>query len=149
MEGDRRRVQALQALIAGSIINGQPEFLAIQSEFQAVYDRRGVRNLNGRRLLQVLHAFRALDSSLQALLVADGQSRSTSIGGTLNQLTSHGVNRTGLKLTGPLRAQHQKNVADVRNAYLHSAGLFPASGGEVSDILHRLESCLQDVINLT
>ena len=65
MASFRRRIQALQAGVAGSVLHGTAQYAIIHQAFEVIILAGRVRRISRRRLLQVLHSTRALDTSLQ------------------------------------------------------------------------------------
>jgi hypothetical protein len=145
MSGYRSRVTALQALVAGSRIPAVTAG-AVLAELNEVATSGRVRRLYRRLLLQVLHGTRALDSALVALIVVTGGAAPTSLGNALVYLQRTGLN--GNRLPEPLRRRYQRDIVAVRNLYMHQAGAFPATVGEVAQLLDDMQACLADALNL-
>jgi hypothetical protein len=49
-------------------LTGNPQLSVLQAEFNEVYGVRKIRRASRRRLLEVLHSTRALDSTLKAFI---------------------------------------------------------------------------------
>ena len=152
MSGHRRRVRTLQALV-GSIpcVALHPSGTAIQVEFSEVHRARRVRKAERRRLLEVLHSTRALDSTLSVFVSHHGCSTggrsARSLGAYLRALESHAVPTLG-RLPSALRWHFQSTIADPRNKYMHEAGAAPATDGDLVALLSEMHSCLAAVARL-
>jgi hypothetical protein len=139
MKGIGSRVATVKALVVGT-----SGFAAVQREvvieLDELYDARLVRKRDRRRLLQVLHASRAVDTALAAILAADGVSPAPrSIGQSLNKLGSRGVH--GRTLTATDVRTYSARFRVVRNMYAHDAGAFP-SESEAATHIADMETCL-------
>jgi hypothetical protein len=139
MRGIGNRVATVKALVVGV-----PGFAAVRGdvviELDELYDARLVRKRQRRRLLQVIHASRAVDTALATILVADGVSPAPrSIGESLNKLRSRGVH--GGKLTATDVTTYSARFRVVRNRYAHDAGAFP-SETEAAIHIADMETCL-------
>lgn len=77
-------------------------------------------------------------------LVPYGKSRS--MGGYLKGLRDH--TRTTLGRLPPHRQQlHRRSVVDIRNVYMHGAGLFPTKK-EADELLSSMHTCVADIAAL-
>lgn len=100
---------------------------------------------DNQRLYRVLHATRMLDTSLQLFLDIHGCRKGYSIGEYLNDLSRR---NTGLlSLNGDLKKRFRKDIADVRNLYMHSSNKFPRED-KVNALKSTIHECLQAVLNL-
>src|SRR6266478_7446913 len=88
---------SLQALISGlPCLAADPSLTSIQSEFAEVYAVRKVRRATRRRILEVLHSTRAVDTALRAFVVhhgcrTPGKPAPNSLGQYLYALRDHTV----------------------------------------------------------
>src|SRR5690348_2083763 len=90
MASRNARILTLQVLIAGSVIRADPSYQAIQSEYIALTAVKKVPQLPRRRLLEVLHSSRALDTFLRVFTQMHGcKVTAPSLGGYLKSLESH------------------------------------------------------------
>jgi hypothetical protein len=145
---NERRIRTLQALVAGSVVAAAPDHNDIQSEFNEVYQVRKVPQLARRRLLQVLHSSRALDTFLAVFINHHGINPNvSSLGGYLAALTNHTVNAIS-RLPNTDRSRYQTNIVVRRNHYMHRAGAFPNYDPEVLTLLADIETCITQVISL-
>lgn len=149
MSTNKKRIKAIQALVAGSVVASAPILCsAIQNELSEVYRVDRVKPLQRRRLLQVLHSTRALDSFLGQFTDHHGcRGNSGSLGQYLQQLTNHRV-RGIRQLNQAKRTHFQRNIVDKRNKYMHEAGAFPTNDGEIIRLLAEMQNCLVEIVNL-
>lgn len=148
MATHRRRITALQALVAGSPLSGTANETTVNDEFDLVVRSGYVRITIRRYLLQMLHSTRALDTALAAFLSHHGINPNvSSLGGYLHALANHG--NPGLSTLPQLRRQRfQNNIVAIRNHYLHAAGSVPANDAAIAAIVAEMEVCLMEVFNL-
>ena len=154
----KARIGTIQALIATmSPLATHPRQAQMQQEFGEVYKVRKVRMKTRRRLLEVLHSTRALDTALKALVAAKGcLPRPTyrgparaprSLGGYLTALEQHSI--AGLnRLTAAEKWHYQTSIVDVRNLYMHEAGAFPANDADIQVLVSEMHACLAAVSRL-
>lgn len=148
MSDSKRRVRLMKALVAGSPVSGTAKHADIQAEFEEVLLVRRVIKRSRKRLLQVLHSTRALDSTLTAFIHLKGyRSTPSSLGSYLYALRDG--NGTSLnRISETERAHYQKHIVGLRNQYMHEAGLMPTTDSEVLTLLAEMETCLQRVLSL-
>ncbi|HVJ78103.1 MAG TPA: hypothetical protein VM620_09730 [Hyphomicrobium sp.] len=142
----KSRHQAMLALLVGSATYGaRREIAQIALELSELGRCSRLQPLNRQRLLQVIHASRAIDTCLSTILAANGINPKSGIGGKLYQL--NGIPR-GRR--GHLPTQQAKNfevaIAHKRNRYTHSAGAFPTSAHEVDTFVSDVQACLTMVL---
>ena len=146
----RRRVETIRALVAGSVVaRNAPMYGLIDQELQEVYNVVRVPQLHRRRLLQVLHTTRSLDSGLAEFvryhqLPHPGRS----LGQYLTALSRNNAHTLLAPLPGGARARYQVSIVNVRNRYMHEAGAFPATDGEIMTLLSEMDACLVQVLSL-
>ena len=150
MSSHLRRIKTLQALIAGSVaVPAKPQYSMIQDEYAQVVGAKNVSGRNRRRLLQIVHSTRALDTCLQVFTAFYGCSpQQPSLGGYLRQLGGHGSTTLKGALSTAHRSRFQKTIVDVRNRFMHEAGAYPQSDQEVGALLSEMQSCLVEVLSL-
>ncbi len=95
-------------------------------------------------LLKVLHATRALDTSLSEVLAHKGWTpdKKFGLGAYLIELETRGV------INSRQRRDFQKAIADKRNRYMHQAGAMP-NHLEANSILNEMDTCLSFVLTNT
>jgi hypothetical protein len=148
MSVHKRRVATLKAIVAGSIVASSPDSALINEEFDGVYEAQRLPNLRRRRLLQVLHSTRALDTFLATFLNTHGISSKSSLGGYLTALSKHSSATLSSQLSVHERDLFQTQIVSLRNTYMHKAGSFPKHDHEVLTLLSDMEACLARVILL-
>lgn len=158
MSVNLKRVRTLQAIVAGiRCIATDPKHQTIQDEFGEVYRVGKVRHTDRRRLLEVLHSTRALDTALSSFVRFHGclprprggrpSSPPNTLGGYLIALEEHSI--TGLGALTPAQTRHfQTVIVDRRNVYVHEAGAVPMGDPEVHVLLSEMDSCLMAVSRL-
>lgn len=142
----------MQAILAGTCIGLSPAGVVVNAEFDAVHQAGRIRNPNRRRILEILHSARGLDSSLKSYVQhhgcqEPGKPAPTGMGGYLHALQKHTVAGLG-KLTGMQRTHFQTSIVNKRNTFLHAAGTFPATDVEVDTLLSEIHTCLATVAAL-
>ena len=149
----RARVRTLQALVAGHpSLGAHAQLNDILAEFDEVHAVRKIRRDSRKRLLEVLHSTRALDTTLAAFVGhygcrAPGSQPPKTLGQYLRALRDHGV--TGLnRLAEPHRHRFQAAIADRRNHYMHQASAFPPDDVEIQTLLSEMATCLTVVTRL-
>jgi hypothetical protein len=149
----KARVRTLQALASGTpSLAAHPRLPDIQAEFGEVYAVRKVRRADQRRLMEVLHSTRALDTALAVFvdhhgcLPSNGR-KPTGLGQYLYALRDHSV--SGLsRLAEGHRQRFNAAIARPRNRYLHQAATFPASDAETQVLLAEMAALVTVVIRL-
>ncbi len=144
-----RRIRAMQALLAGSVLSVRSSYATIYNELNEVTLAGRIQRQGRKQLLQVLHSTRALDTSLQELLIHHGITirRNPSLGTYLRAFVHHTVASLG-QLPDAQRTHYQNAIVGVRNRYMHEAGAFPASNVEIQNLLAEMQNCLIDILSL-
>lgn len=148
----KTRIRTLQAILAGSCVGTSPVGIVVIDEFDAVHQAGRIRNPNRRRILEVLHSARALDSGLKAFVQhhgcqEPGKQPPNAMGGYLHALQKHTIVGLG-KISGTQRTHFQAAIVSKRNTFLHEAGTFPANDVEVDTLLSSMHTCLATVVAL-
>jgi hypothetical protein len=139
----KRRIETVKVLVTSSVVSLHPIHLAVLEELDNAYKSARVRLLNRKRILQVLHMTRALDSSLKTFVDHHGcGGQAHNLGGYLIALATHGY------IDDAERAYYQTRIVARRNIYMHEAGTFPPHDQEISDLLDDMSACLTRVFNL-
>jgi hypothetical protein len=143
-----RRLQTFKALLAGSpACSSAPRLHAIINELDELFAVKKVSDKSRRAILEVLHATRTLDSSLQAInahYLCNPLARS--LGQYLQALTSHS-HPTLKRLSKSQYGHYYYTIVRRRNRYMHSADSYPAKG-EVDHLISSMEACLAVVVGL-
>lgn len=147
MSTHAKRIATIQALIAGSIVTGAAEYPVISAEFSQVPILGRLRNKARRRLLQVLHSTRAVDTALKCFLLHHGCTPGTSINRHLAELTKHNAASIS-QLSKSEHARYRVSIANPRNRYMHVAGAHPVDDAEVATLLGEMDACLARVLAL-
>lgn len=105
-----------------------------------------------RRLLEVLHSARALDTALKTFVQhhgcqSPGKKAPTAMGPYLFALRDHSVAGLG-QISEAQRHHFQNAIVIKRNIFLHEAGAVPLSDGDVNILLSEMHTCLSLVVAL-
>ncbi|GJM16103.1 MAG: hypothetical protein DHS20C13_14300 [Thermodesulfobacteriota bacterium] len=149
MASHRRRIRAMQSLIAGTpCFSGQEP--TIINEYQDVYLCRRIRSNKRKLLLQLLHSTRALDTSLKNFVTYHNCNvNGNSLGSYLRSLIRpHHHSSLSGSLTRPQVDYFQDKIVNKRNHYVHEAGAFPSSDREIEILLNEMQNCLTIVLAL-
>jgi len=147
VSGHRRRVSTLQAIVAGSPVAGDPRALVVHGEFELVFECGRVHRLDRRWLLQIIHASRALDTTLTVFTALNGRRGRSTLGQCLVWLQNQ-LAPARRRLPPRERRAFQNNIVRVRNRYMHEAGALPQDVAEVTDLLDEMGACLVRVLAL-
>lgn len=145
----KKRIDAMKALVAGSFISASA-ISDINNEFEEVYRIEKINPLKRRRLFQVLHSTRALDTFLKNFTINYGirKTEDFSLGKYLDRLESHGNTKLN-KLSGLTKNHYKSKIVNVRNFYMHEAGKFPSNDAEVQSLISEMQACLATVTLLS
>ncbi len=152
MSVHKSRIRTLQALIAGAhCIANSSIYPILFDEIKEIYLVRKVRKCGRRRLMEMLHSFRMLDTMLKTFVQHHGCRSGSSVphamGPYLRALQQHN-NPTLGNLTAAQVSHYQANIINKRNLYLHEAGAFPVNDHEVSIMISEIHSCMVIVLGL-
>lgn len=146
--GMTKRLATIEILVQGSSAASHPANGMLVSEHRMLADSARVSSPR-RELLQVLHTARLLEAFLGSI-VAQHQipipEKKKSLGGYLTVLKTH-TRITIANLPEGRRSLHQKYVVDVRNHFLHNAGVVPTKK-QADELLSSMHTCLADVAGL-
>ena len=148
MSTQKDRVNTIIALLnsnaafSGSITN------KLKREFHQVIDVDSITPPARKNILKILHATRALDTSLKTFLDHHGiRNGGHSIGSYLHQLSGHGSQAIG-KISPSERAKYQRTIVDVRNTHLHQADSYPQNDSSVYQVISEMQSLMTRVTSL-
>lgn len=153
MSRHKARVLTIQALLAARpCIVSSANYPVINAEFDEVHLVRKVRRNSRRRLLEVLHSARGLDTMLRTFVQHYGCTSNplrppNAMGSYLYALRDHTVGGIG-KINETHRNLFQSRIVLNRNKYLHEAGTFPLDDNEVNILLSDMHFCISTVIAL-
>jgi len=146
MSSRKSRHQLMQALLRSSpLYSMDPELARIELELTELGRCTRLQPVSRQRLLQIIHAGRAIDTYLSRLLIANGINPATGIGGKLHQLKSLPATRRGY-LSHSAASAFEISIARKRNRYAHLAGAFPNSTQEVDQFVGEVHSCLCRIV---
>jgi hypothetical protein len=134
----KKRIDLIKTLLAGSNISSMgSRYSDVLSEFNEVHNSSRISNVRKKRLIQILHATRGLDTSLSILVwLYTKKADSNSLGSYLHDLVHL------RKFNHTTRDHFQRIIVDKRNLFMHKAGAYPISDSEVKVILSEIQQCL-------
>lgn len=142
MSARKSRHLLMQAIIRSSPLYGtEPQLSHVEAELAELGRCARLQPVNRQRLLQVLHASRAIDTCLSTILRANGITPSHGIGGKLRQLKTLPPTTRGY-LNHAAAIAFDTAIAYKRNRYAHAAGTFPTSTQEVDTFVSEIHACL-------
>lgn len=146
MSARRSRHLLMQALVRSSPLFGvRPDLGLVDTELAELGRCTKLQPLYRQRLLQVIHASRAIDTYLSAILTANGQSPKSGIGGKLHQLKGLPPTVRG-HLNHATASAFETAIAHKRNRYAHLAGSFPNSQQEADRFVAEVHACLAMIV---
>lgn len=142
MSARKSRHLLMQALVRGSsIYTARNNLRDVDAELAELGRCARLRPVSRQRLLQVIHASRALDSCLREILKSNGVNPTHGIGGMLAQLRTLHPSTRGY-LDHATANAFRTSIANKRNRYAHNAGSFPSSTLEVDRLVADVYACM-------
>jgi hypothetical protein len=136
----------MQAIVAGShLFPSSVELANVQSELAELGRCDRLQPLTRQRLLQIIHASRALDTSLTVVMKHNALPPAFGIGKMLWKLSALPAGAQG-RISVAARKTFISAISDVRNRYAHHANAFPNSNLEVDRLMSETEACLSVVL---
>ncbi|HEX8360453.1 MAG TPA: hypothetical protein VF613_10110 [Longimicrobium sp.] len=139
----------MKLLLTGSVVSRDGRYNQILGEMNEVNRVRGVTPGQRMRLLQVLHATRALDSTLAAFIaqrpVPVGAKVPHSLGQYIHLLENHTDVTIG-RLPAGSKGRYQTTIANPRNRFMHEAGAYPAHDRDIRSLLGEMQACITAVL---
>lgn len=138
-----RRATTLAAIILGTPKVSGAARTRIKNELDEIVKVRGLYPTERRRLLQLLHAMRAFDSSLAAIATYYGCTPPRpSMGAYLVAFANLG----GVPFTGTDQRYYQARLVRRRNALMHEADNYPAGDQEVIGQITLMYGCVSRIL---
>ncbi len=142
MSATKKRHDTLRAIVRGSPLYLQiAEFAQIEAELEELSNCNRIGPERRKRLLQVLHSTRALDSTLGKLISHYGQVPETSLGPRLSQLKNLPSGQRGHLSHATIDA-FRRAICSKRNKFVHTANAYPTSSNEVDGLVGDIQSVL-------
>jgi hypothetical protein len=146
MSVTQSRHKLMQALVRGSNTYGaNPSLNYVDAELEELGRCARLQPIKRQRLLQVIHASRALDTCLSTVIASNGIAPQHGIGKMLNQLKALPPNASGY-MSHAAASNFISTIAHKRNRYAHQAGAFPSSTKEVDDLVSEVHACLATIL---
>lgn len=144
----KKKTETLIQILDSTKISNSPNYTKIKSEIKEVLSDHSIDKQNKRNLLKITHTTRAIDTSLESFLAEHGiLNGEVSLGQYLYKLRDHNKNDID-KITEAERNFYQKNIVDLRNSYMHSAGKVCTNDKEVNELLNNMQVLLTRVAGL-
>jgi hypothetical protein len=144
----KKQTETLIQILDSTKISNSPNYSKIKSEIKEVLSDNNIEKQNKRNLLKITHTTRAIDTSLESFLyehnILNGE---YSLGQYLYKLRDHNNNDID-NITEAERSFYQKNIVDLRNSYMHSAGKICTNDTEVNELLNNMQGLLTRVAGL-
>lgn len=142
MSASGKRHETLRAIVRGSSsFLLAPEFSKVDTELLELTRCSRIQPEKRKRLLQAIHATRALDTSLGALLTLHGVAPEHSLGPRMSQMANLPTHLRG-HLPQSLVIGFRKSICDKRNKCVHNADHYPASSQEIDVLVSDIQTCL-------
>lgn len=136
------RHMLMQALVRGSAHYGTAVRMNhVEDELAELGSVDRTKPVKRQRLLKVIHAARAIDTTLGVILDANGKAPQHGIGNRLNQMKTLPPAIRGY-MDHPTVVGYRSSIASVRNNYSHNAGAFPTSTHEVDKFMSEVHACM-------
>jgi len=150
----KTRIKTLRVLLHGNnVMKDSARISLIIGELECVKAAKKISDEPRGRLLQILHATRALDSSLRSFIEESCAYLTVpiippidySLGSYLVWFVNHDIPSIP-KMQESQRLGFQNRIVKERNRYVHQAGAFPSNDGEVAQLLTEMDTCLSIVL---
>jgi hypothetical protein len=148
-------VKTFKALLATYPGLSQDELKRVTDEFDQLLHLSSVNPQRRRMLLEIVHACRALESTLDVMLghfgivIAD---KDKSLGKFLNTFNSAAVVGPGKlvdKIDGHSKIRYQELVTKVRNNMMHRAGAYPKTEKDLDGFMSVVHGWLSHLMALS
>lgn len=147
-KGLKKEIETLIGLMQISVIGECNDWDKIKQELKQVLLDDRIPYSNKRNLLQIVHTTRALDTSLRNFLdFYEITENANALGKYLLRLRNHNSDEIE-KITEPERLHYRKNIADIRNKYLHSAGKVVTNASEVNNLATEMRRLMVRIVQL-
>lgn len=142
MSASGKRHETLRAIVRGSSqYLLAPEFERVDAELLELTRCARIQPERRKRLLQAIHATRALDTSLGVLLNLHGVAPEQSLGPRMTQMANLPANLRG-HLPQSVVLSFRASICNKRNKCVHNADHYPTSAHEVDALVSDIETCL-------
>lgn len=136
------RHKLMLALVRGSTHYGADVRLNhVEEELSELGSVERAKPVKRQRLLKIIHASRAIDTTLGVILDVNGITPLHGIGKRLAQLKTLPPATRGY-IDHPTMVTYRASVAGVRNKYAHNAGAFPTATLEVEKFVSEVQACM-------
>lgn len=142
----RKRHETMRALAkAATVVSSPDAYDHVIHELEELGRTVRIMPLKRRRLLQSIHALRALESALKAVLRGNGVHPAHSMGDLLKQLENLPAGNPS-RLHSATRLKMHSGLRPYRNKLMHQANFYPAANHELETMLADAETCFSLVV---
>lgn len=142
----RQRHETMKALAMGATVISSPDaYDHVVHELDELGRTIRVMPQRRRRLLQSMHALRALESAMKAVLRGNGITPAHSIGDLIKQLGNLD-HANPSRLHPAVRNRLHTGLRVYRNRLMHQANYYPAANHELETMLSEVETCFALIV---
>lgn len=138
-----RPAATLAAIVLGSSKVAAGDRAHIRSELDEITNIRRLHPNERRRLLQLIHAMRAFDTSLAAVARHHG---CVPVRPSMGAYLVEFARLSALPFTGTDRQYFQARLVRRRNSLMHEAGNYPAGDQEVISLIGLMYACVSKLL---
>lgn len=142
----RQRHETMKALALGATVISSPDAYAqIVAELDELGRTTRIMPMKRRRLLQSMHALRALELAMKAVLRGNGITPAHSMGDLLKQLGNLNSGNPS-RLEPGVRIRLHNGLREYRNKLMHQANFYPTASHELEQMLSEAETCFALIV---
>lgn len=147
MANQQDRINTIVALLNSNTAITRANFRILKGEFEQVIAVNSITPMTRKNLMKVLHSTRGLDTTLKSIVSHHHLGTVHSLGPLIDKFYNHTHTTFGRMFQTECN-RYKRSIADIRNAHLHSAGSYPRTEGDVSNLISEMESLLTRVLSL-
>jgi hypothetical protein len=147
MANQQDRINTIVALLNSNSAITHANFRTLKAEFEQVLEVNSISPMTRRNLMKVLHSTRGLDTTLKNIVSHYHLGVVHSLGPLIDKFYNHSHSTFG-KMFQIECNRYKRSIADIRNTHLHSAGSYPRTEGDVSNLISEMEALLTRVLSL-
>ena len=142
----RQRHEMMKALAKGAKAVSSPnDYDHVIQELDELGRTTRIMPLRRRRLLQSIHALRALESAMKTVLRGNGVIPRHSIGDLIRQLENLPPANPS-RLQPAIRLRLHAGLRVYRNRLMHQANYYPTANHELESMLGEAETCFSLIV---
>lgn len=147
MSTQRNRINTIVAIMNSNPAISRANFVTLKAEFEQVIQVDTIAPMTRKNLFKVLHTTRALDSTLQCIVGHYGLGTIHSLGPLIDRFCNHTHPTLGKMFQSECN-RYKRSIADMRNQHLHTAGSYPRTEGEVTNLISEMQSLISRALSL-